>query len=113
MVRSFSSLLLVKKNKSKALSWMEPDLSLLSLFVLFSIFCFLVSNSKGSVLADPNKCFYFKTVILLLQESSLLPLERERETHLHSMDSFTGGKRLLWQKLFSPTSKRMGYMTFP
>lgn len=80
MVRSLSSLLLVKKNKSKALSWMEPDLSLLSLFVLFSIFCFLLSNSKGSVFADPNKCFYFKTFILLLQESSLLPLEQERET---------------------------------
>lgn len=59
MVRSLSSLLLVKKSKSKALSWMESDLSLLPLFVLFSIFCFLMSNSKGSALADPNKCFWF------------------------------------------------------
>lgn len=75
---------------------MESDLSL-PLFVLFSTFCSLVSNSKGSVLADPNKCFYIKTFILLLQESSLFPLEKERETHLHSMDLFTGGKHLLWQ----------------
>lgn len=59
---------------------MEPDLSLLPLFVLFSTFCFLASNSKESILADPKKCFDLKTFILLLQESSLLPLEQERET---------------------------------
>lgn len=50
------------------------------LFVLFPTFCFLVSNSKGSALADPNKCSYFKIFILLLQESSLLPLQQEEET---------------------------------
>lgn len=74
---------------------MEPDLSLLHYLCFFPTFCFFVANSKGSVLADPNKCFYFKTFILLLQESSLLPLEQEKEMHLHSMNFFTGGQRLL------------------
>lgn len=46
MVRFVSSLLLVKKNKSKTLCWMESDLILLPLFVLYSKFCSLLSNSK-------------------------------------------------------------------
>lgn len=61
MVRFVTSLLLVKKNESKTLSWMESDLILLPLFVLYSEFYSLSSNSKESVLADPNTCFYFKT----------------------------------------------------
>lgn len=109
MVRFVSSLLLVKKNEAKTLSWIESDLILLPLFVLFSKFCSLLSNSKESVLADPNTRFYFKTFIPLLQESLLLHLEQQRETHLHSKDLFTGGKHLLWQKLLSPTSMGMGY----
>lgn len=107
MVRFVNSLLLVKKNKSKTLSWMESDLILLLLFVLYSKFYSLLSNSKESVLADPNTHFYFKIFIPLLQESFLLHLEQQRETHLHSKDLFTGGKHLLCQK-FSPTSKGMG-----
>lgn len=61
MVRFVSSVLLVKKNKSKTLCWMESDLILLPLFVLYSKFYSLLSNSKESVLADPNTRFYLKT----------------------------------------------------
>lgn len=97
MVRFVSSLLLVKKNESKTQIWMESDLILLPLFVLYSKFHSLLFNSKESVLADPNMRFYFKTFIPLLQESFLLHLE-QRETNLHSKDLFTGGKHLLLAK---------------